>query len=111
MYIRQVLKVEHDWWRYLIGFLGVLAGIGIFSAPHLIAIFLKVFNGTADAEKLEDVNYLMTLFDSNLNLVYMLLPFAGGLLFLVLMVKFLHKQSLKMLTTSREKIDWKRISF
>lgn len=111
MYIRQVLRVEHDWWRYIIGVLGAIAGVGLFSLPHVVAIFSKVFGGTADASKLEDVNYLMTLFDSNVNLVYMLLPFAGGLLFLVLMVKYLHKQSFRMLTTAREKIDWNRVFF
>ena len=111
MYISQVFKVQHDWWRYLLGIIAVIAGVGIFSAPHAIAIFSKAFEGTADSERLDDINYLMTLFDSNVNLVYMLLPFVGGLIALLFFVKFMHRQSFTMLTTSRKKIDWKRFWF
>lgn len=111
MYISQVYKVQHDWWRYIIGTIAAIVGVGIFSVPHLIALFAKSFNGEADQSKFDDVNYLMTLFDSNLNLVFLLLPFAGGLLALLLMVKLLHRQSFTMLTTARNKIDWKRIWF
>jgi len=39
------------------------------------------------------------------------LSFAVGLLGLFVVVKFLHKQSIKSLTTSRSKIDWKRFWF
>jgi membrane protease YdiL (CAAX protease family) len=53
----------------------------------------------------------MTLFDSNINLVLILLPFVGGLICLLLAVKFMHKQSITQLTTSRKKIDWKRFWF
>ena len=108
-YIQQAFKVEHNWWHYLLGFVITIIGIGIFSAPHLLAIGIKQVNGDVDISRLEDFNYLMTLFDSNLNLVFLLLPFAGGLLFLFLAVRLLHKQSIRSLTTSRPKIDWKRI--
>jgi len=111
MYISQVYKVEHDWWRYIIGVFGAIIGVFIFSAPHLIALFMKAFDGTADRSKFEDMNYLLSLFEPNLNLVFILLPFVGGLICLLLLVKYLHKQSFKMLTTSRKKIDWKRFWF
>jgi len=111
MYISQVFKVEHEWWRYILGVIGAIVGVGIFSMPHIIALMMKTFDGTADQSKFDDMNYLMTLFESNLNLVFLLLPFAGGLLCLWLMVKFLHKQSFRMLSTSRKKIDWKRFWF
>ncbi len=40
------------------------------------------------------------------------MPFAGGLIFLLfIVVKFLHKQSIRNLTTSRAKIDWSRVAF
>ena len=53
----------------------------------------------------------MTLLDSNLNLFLMLLSFAAGLLGIFFVVKTLHKQSIRSLTTSRLKIDWKRFWF
>ncbi len=110
-YIQQAYKIKHDWWLYILGVFIAVIGIGIFSAPHLIAVFAKRINGEVDLTRLDDVNYLMSLFDPNINLIYILLPFAGGLLFLFLAVKFLHKQSIRSLTTARKKIDWKRIWF
>ncbi len=111
MYIAQAFKVLHDWWRYLIGIAVAITGVFVFSIPHGVAIMMKKFNADLDLSRLDDVNYLMSLFESNLNLVLILLPFAGGLLFLVLAVKFLHKQSFTQLTTARTKIDWKRVLF
>ena len=40
MYIRQVLKVKHDWWMYILGVVGAIAGVGVFSIPHVAGIFL-----------------------------------------------------------------------
>lgn len=111
MYFSQVYKVQHDWWRYIIGTIGAIVGVGVFSMPHVFALFAKTFTGEADQSQFGDVNYLLTLFEPNLNLVFLLLPFVGGLVALLLMIKFLHKQSFRMLTTAREKIDWKRFWF
>jgi len=111
MYIEQAFKGHYEWWRYVVGVIIALAGIFIFSVPHVLAIAIKQFKGEVDVTRLEDMNYIMTLFESNVNLVLILLPFVGGLICLLLAVKFLHKQTITQLTTSREKIDWKRIWF
>lgn len=111
MYIAQVYNTLHDWWRYIIGAGVVIIGIFVFSVPHLIAIGIETLKGNIDASKLEDTAYILGLFEPNVNLVFILLPFVGGLVFLLFMVKFLHKQSFRMLTTAREKIDWKRFWF
>lgn len=109
MYIAQAYKGLHDWWRYVLGV--VIAGMGVFvfSIPHAIGIFWKTMQGgSIDPSKMNDASYLMGLFESNVNLVFILLPFAGGLLFLLLAVKWMHKQTITSLTTARPKIDWKR---
>lgn len=111
MYIRQVLKVEHDWWRYIIGVIAAIAGVGVFSIPHTVAILMKGFEGEVDQSRMTDMNYIIGLFEPNLNLLFMLLPFVGGLLALLVITKLLHKQSVTMLTTSRPQIDWKRVLF
>ena len=113
MYISQAFKGLHDWWRYVIGIAIVFIGIGIFSIPHMVAISLKTLKGEVDVERLaqNDVGYILGLLEPNLNLVFMLLPFLGGLVLLLVAVKFIHKQSLVSLTTSRNSIDWKRFWF
>jgi len=114
MYIEQAQKNLSHWWRYVIGLGIAFIGISIFSIPHIVAIFYKTATGNLDMNKLaaNDVAYLMGLFESNLNLLFLMLPFAGGLLFLLFIaVKFLHNQSITNLTTSRTKIDWSRVAF
>jgi membrane protease YdiL (CAAX protease family) len=111
MYIAQAFNNLHDWWRYIIGIFIAIVGVFIFSMPHIIAVFIKRLEAEVDLTRLDDVSYLMSLFDANTNLVFILLPFVGGLIFLLFAVKFLHKQSITNLTTSRKKIDWKRIFF
>ena len=80
MYIQQAKEGLTDWWRYIVGCLFIITGVLVFSAPHSIAISIKTIAGEIDLTRVNDLNYLMTLFDSNLYLVFMLLPFLGGLL-------------------------------
>ena len=109
MYIAQAYKGLHEWWRYVIGVVIAIFGVFVFSIPHGLAILFKTLQGGAiDSSKMNDPNYIMQLFESNVNLLFILLPFVGGLLFLLGAVKWLHKQSITSLTTARPKMDWKR---
>lgn len=111
-FIEQAYKVKHDWWRYFVGTLIVIGGVVIFSIPHTLAIFMKQMNDSdIDLTRLDDANYVIGLFEANLNLFFMMLPFVGGVIALFIAVKFLHRQSITSLTTSRKQIDWKRIVF
>lgn len=58
-----------------------------------------------------DISQLPALLGLNLFLFLMLLTFAVGLLAIFITVKYLHRQTIKDLTTARQKIDWKRIGF
>ena len=112
MYIKQVFKFENDWWLYLIGVIIVGISTVIGSIPHTITIFTVAFSENADMNSIQEDPYaLMSLIDSNLNLFLMLLSFAIGLLALLFVVKFIHKQTINSLTTSRKKIDWRRFWF
>jgi len=114
MYIEQAQKNLIDWWRYVLGVLIAITGVVIFSIPHSVALIAKIATGDVDMDMIAagDTAYIMGLFESNLNFIYILFPFVGGLIFLLFIaVKFLHKQSITNLTTSRSKIDWSRVAF
>lgn len=88
-------------WKYILpplGFLGLMALNYI--AIQLLQIDVDKFMQQQVAQK--GANQMV--FESLLPFVF----FLGGLF---LWVKFVHKQTLKSLTTSRDKIDWKRIFF
>ena len=58
-----------------------------------------------------DYDAMMSILDLNLSLFLLLLSFAIGLVVVFLVVKYIHKQTLRSLTTSRAKIDWSRFWF
>jgi len=111
MYIKQAFKFEHDWWLYLVGLIIVAIGVIVGQIPLTVALMLKLMKDEGNIATLEDPYQLMAMLDSNLNLFLMLLSFAVGLLAVFVVAKFLHKQTLKSLTTSRAKIDWGRFWF
>ncbi len=107
-YIQKGFQAQIDWWRYIVVLSMVFLGVGLLSVPHSIAL------GTIedfDLSRAKDLEYLFSLFDLNLNLLFMILPFLGGLAALFIGVKYIHKQTIVDLTTSRKKIDWNRIRF
>ena len=111
MYISQVKENAKDWWKYLIGLVIVFGFLFLFSIPHGVAIIFKTASGELDPTRMEDVNYLLQAFEPNLNLIFLLLPFAGMLIGTFIAVKFIHGQSLLKLTTTRAKVDWNRVIF
>jgi membrane protease YdiL (CAAX protease family) len=110
MYIKQVFKVEHDWWLYLVGVILVFIGTQIGQVPFLIAIIADSMANSNDLLAI-DYNSMMSILDLNLSLFLILFSFAVGLVVLFLVVKYIHKQSLISLTTSRFSIDWSRFWF
>lgn len=110
MYISQAYKAFHEWWRYLIGLVIVVIAVIIGQLPFTAAVFYQAYKEGDPIFSL-DQEKMMTLLEPNLNLFLMLLSFAVGLLALLLVVKYLHNQSITQLTTSRERIDWKRFWF
>jgi len=106
MYIAQVFKYRYDFWRYIVGTLIVVAGVFIGQIPLGVAVFLERGYDILGMQQDE----LLKVLDSNYTFFLMLLTFAIGLA-LLYVVKFLHNQPIKSLTTSREKVDWGRVWF
>ena len=78
--------------------------------PFLVAVFVKANKDGANMLEIDQANMLGFL-EPNLNLFLLLLSFAVGLLGLFVIIKTIHQQTIKSVTTSRKKIDWKRIWF
>lgn len=106
-FIEQAFRARHEFWRYLIGALCVFIASTIGQIPLMIAIIAK--EGFSIAGK--DQAYMMNVLDKNLTLFLLLFSFLVGLLALFLIVRTLHNQKIKGVTTSRKKVDWGRIFF
>ncbi|UKM63755.1 CPBP family intramembrane metalloprotease [Flavobacteriaceae bacterium GSB9] len=111
MYIAQAFKGLYDWWRYLLGVMIIFCAwqlVGM--VPLGMAIVVKTL-GSNSVEIPTDIPNMIDLLGSNLFLFLMLISFAFGLIGVFVSAKVLHKQSIKSLTTTRNKIDWKRFWF
>lgn len=110
MYISQAFKSLHEWWRYLVGLIIIIIAVIIGQIPFTAAVMLKAFKNGDNIFQLDEQK-MMSLLEPNLNLFLMLLSFAIGLVGVFMVAKYLHRQPLIQLTTSRPKIDWKRFWF
>ena len=113
MYIAQAYKFKHDVWRYVVGTI-IIFLIGwqlIGTIPLTIVSFLEA--GSLPEFLSASESSFASLFPakSNLYLLLILLTFIGGFIALIFVIKYIHKQTLTQLTTSRKKIDWGRFFF
>ncbi len=102
-YIEQLLKNDKKskLWQYIpftVFFLGIMLG------NWLIVKLFKTSTNDLISKRIAEVG-------KNMNFLEMIVPFAFLLLFLIIWVLFVHKQSLLSLTTSRNKVDIKRFVF
>lgn len=111
MYIAQAFKFKHDYWRYLIGIFIIFTFSQLGSIPLILVAGRKIVKDGGSIFELEDSSVLMSVLESNLSFFLILLSFVIGMLGIYLVIKYLHNQPFKELTTSRKKVDWNRIWF
>ena len=107
MFIQNALKVKNNIWRYALGIFIIFIFTQIGSIPFIIAIFNKV--GLEGAANLDPSKMMTILENSNLTFFYTLLTFFIGFIGFLIVIKYLHNQSVLSITTSRKTIDYKRI--
>ncbi|MAO17427.1 MAG: CPBP family intramembrane metalloprotease domain-containing protein [Muricauda sp.] len=109
MYIEQAYKGFTERWRYFVGFLIVIVGWQFLGGIPLIAAMIL---------KSDSINSISTDYGAmadtlglNFFFLLVLLTFFAAMVSLWVAVKFIHRLSFKDFTTSRKRIDWKRITF
>lgn len=110
MYIAQAFRFKHDFWRYLLGFIVVFIGsqfVGAF--PLGIAIVVKMAQGATVTGTGDWA--VASLFEPNVFLLLLLIPFVVGMLFLLGWLRWVHGQPFRTLHSITQKLDWKKIAF
>ncbi|WP_405397914.1 CPBP family intramembrane glutamic endopeptidase [Maribacter sp. Asnod2-G09] len=101
MYIEQGYKGDIGLWKYLIipgSFIGLM-----------IVNYIAILYSPVSVE--DSMSQMVDTLGSNLVLILLLAPLAVGLFMVLGWTKLVHSQSITSLTTSRKKIDWKRVFF
>lgn len=109
MFLENAVTPENKFWKYIVGSVVVIAASFIGQIPLMIAIAVKSFSSGKPFPT--DEKSLLTFLNSNLSLFLLLLSFAFAFLAIYLVIKYFHKQSFLSVTTSRNKMDWKRFFF
>ncbi len=109
MFIEQGIKSDNKFWKYILGSFIIICASFVGQLPLLIGVLYEtMYNGKPYPTSNEAV---MRFFDPNLTLFLILISFVFIMLGIVLVVRNLHGQTMLSVTTSRAKIDWKRVGF
>ena len=101
MYIEQGYKGNEGLWKYLVlpvGFIG-----------FMIWNYIVTINSAVSVDEL--TQRIIDQFGTNLVLIMLLAPLVVGFFVVLGWTLLVHQQSITSLTTSRKKIDWKRIIY
>lgn len=109
MFIEQGIKPENKFWRYIVGSIFIIIASLLGQTPLLGALYYDTFiNGKPYPNSNDDI---MRFFEPNLTLFLILISFVFAMLGIFFVVRYLHNQTMLSITTSRTKIDWKRVLF
>ncbi|MDI1307173.1 MAG: CPBP family intramembrane metalloprotease [bacterium] len=109
MFIEQGVKSENKFWKYIVGSLVIIFASFLGQIPLLLALLYETFvNGKKYPSSNEDV---MTFFEPNMTLFLILVSFVFAMLGIYFVIKYIHNQTMLSITTSRSKMDWKRVLF
>jgi membrane protease YdiL (CAAX protease family) len=109
MFIEQGLKSENKFWKYIVGSLIIIFASFLGQLPLLIALLYETFvNGKPYPTSNEAI---MRFFEPNFTLFLIMISFVFIMLGIILVIRYLHHQTVLSVTTSRAKLDWNRIVF
>lgn len=109
MFLEQGIKPENKFWKYLLGSLFIIAASFVGQIAITAAVFYKTFTEkTAFPTTNEGI---MRMFESNTTLFLVMISFVFAFAGIYFVVRFIHHQTLLSITTSRSKVDWKRVGF
>lgn len=109
MFLEQGVKPENKFWKYLIGSVFIISASFIGQIPITAAVFYKSFTDHTAFPTTNDG--VMKMFESNTTLFLVMISFVFAFAGIYFVVKYIHHQTLLSVTTSRPKVDWKRILF
>lgn len=109
MFLEQGIKPENKFWKYLLGSVFIISASFIGQLPITAAVFYKTFSEKIAFPTTNEG--IMKMFESNTTLFLVMISFVFAFVGIYFVVKYIHHQTLLSVTTSRSKVDWRRIWF
>lgn len=115
MFITESFKGKNSWIRYVFGFIIILIGYAIGSAPVMLEIMKPKSDPDTDLSAYNEAigkgDLSILGLDSNYLMILILVSFVGIFIALWVAVKFIHSKSFKSVITSAANVRWSRIFF
>lgn len=108
MFLEQGIKPENSFWKYLIGSVFIITASFIGQIPFSLAVY---FNYKGKEAFPTDNDTALKMFEPNMTLFLVMISFLFAFVGVWFVVKYMHHQTLLSISTSRRRIDWKRILF
>ncbi|MFT5750504.1 MAG: membrane protease YdiL (CAAX protease family) [Ancylomarina sp.] len=110
-FLERALTGPHEWWKYiLLPIIAFAIANTIGAIPLGIAVVIGMAKGgELNPDNMADLSGLG--FDGNTSLFLMMFPFIVGLIGFVLILKPLHKQSIKEVINGTHSIRWNRFFY
>ena len=106
MFLEKSYRGNNKWYFYILTLIIVFAAVQVASIP--LAIYSIIMN----PEILSGgTNNILAVTNTNLGLALMLFTFAGGVIALLLCVKYFHHKKPTDILTGRNRFDMKRVFF
>ncbi|WP_264553972.1 CPBP family intramembrane glutamic endopeptidase [Flavobacterium sp. N2038] len=109
MFLEQGIKTQNKFGLYLVGSVLIIIASFIGQIPFSAAVLYSSFINKKEVPT--DDAAVMKIFEPNLTLFLVMISFAFALVGVYFVVKYIHHQTFLSVTTSRKKVDWKRILF
>ncbi|MBC7750038.1 MAG: CPBP family intramembrane metalloprotease [Methylotenera sp.] len=109
MFIEQGFKSENRFWKYIVGSLLIIFASFLGQLPLLMALLFETFVNGKPYPASNDA--IMHFFEPNFTLFLIMISFVFIMLGIILVIRYLHHQTVLSVTTSRAKVDWNRIVF
>ena len=109
MFLENGFLPTNKFWKYLVGSLLIFVASTIGQIPWVIAVLIKSLKTGKKFPTTE--GDMMTFLSLNTTLFLLLFSFVIAFIAIILVIKYFHKQTFLSMTTSRAKVDWKRIFF
>ena len=109
MFLEKGFLPTNKFWKYIVGSAIIITAATIGQIPLAVAILLKSFKTGKPFPTTE--TDMMTFLSLNTTLFLLLFSFVAAFIAIILVVRHLHKQTFLSVTTSRSRVDWKRVFF
>lgn len=110
-FIQQAYKGKNEWFHWVLTIALVFFGWQFLGPIPLLIVAFKESGSLSEFAKQSETMYTELGINNNLYLFLVILTFVGGLITLLISVKYIHKRTITSLITSRDKIDWNRYWF